>query len=80
MIEEADPDIKLIREKIHREVMQSFHLNHGPELIRICDGKAKEIRINVVNKEDNNNMRHYGEKVIMKAGKITSMPMKELMQ
>ena len=79
-MEEAYLEIMLIRKQGYREVRQAFHQNPGPGLMLMCDGKAKEIRINVVNKEDNNNMRHYGEKVIMKAGKITSMPMKELMQ
>ena len=40
------------------------------------DVKAKEIIINAANKEANNNMRHYGEKVITKAGQISSMPVK----
>ena len=31
-------------------------------------------------KETSNNMRHYGEKVIMKAGKIAYMPVKELIR
>ena len=33
--------------------------------------------MNALNKEDNNKIRHYGEKVIMKAGQIASMPVKE---
>ena len=46
----------------------------------MCYGKSKEAIINVANKEDNNNMRHYGEKVIMKAGQIVSISVKELIR
>ena len=46
----------------------------------MCDGKAKEIRNNTVNKEDNKSMRNYGEKVTMKAGQIASVSVKALMR
>ena len=46
----------------------------------MCDRKAKDVGINAANKEDNNTMRCYGEKVIMKAGQIASMRVKELMR
>ena len=48
--------------------------------MQMCDTKAKEIRINAVNKVINNNMRHYGEQVIMKGGQIASLPVKELIR
>ena len=80
LMEEADLDVMLIREQVNREVRPIFHQNPGPELIRMCDGKAKEIRINAVNKRDNNNMRYYTDKVIMKKGKIAHIPVKELIR
>ena len=80
LMEEVELDTVLIREQGNREVMQAFHMNHGPELIRMCDGKSKEIRINAVSKEDNDNVVRYGEKVIMKSGQIESMPVKEIIR
>ena len=56
--------------------MQAFQLNLGPKLIQICDAKAKESRMNAENKLIDNNIRHYGEKVIMKDGKAASLPVK----
>ena len=55
----------------------AFHVNPGPEVIRIGDRKAKDVRINALIKEYNNNARYYGEKVIMKVGQIASMPIRE---
>ena len=79
LMEEVELDTVLIREQGNREVMQAFHMNHGPELIRMCDGKLKEVISNAVNKEDNS-MRHHGEKLIKKAGKTSSMLVKERMR
>ena len=79
-MKEADLDTMLIRYQGYSEVRQAFRQNPSLELILMCDEKAKEIRINAVNKETNNDMRYYGEKVFMKAGQIASFPVKELMR
>ena len=57
-MKEACMDIMLIKEQGYRQVRQAFRQNPGPKLMNICDEKAKEIRINAVNKVTNNNMRH----------------------
>ena len=44
------------------------------------DEKVKEIIINAVNKETNNNMRHHGEQVIMKGGQMSCFPVKKLIR
>ena len=46
----------------------------------MCNENVKEIRINAVNKETNNNMRHHGKQVIMKGGQMSSFPVKELIR
>ena len=46
----------------------------------MCNENAKEIRINAVNKETNNNMRHHGKQVIMKGGQMSFFPVKELIR
>ena len=66
----------MIRDQGHREVKQSFLQNLGSELIRMCDEKEKEIRIDTVNKRDNNDMRHHGDKVVMKVDQIASVSVK----
>ena len=80
LIKEKDLDVMLIRDQGHGEVRKSFHLNSGPKLTKMCDTKGKESRMNTETKVMNNNMRHYGEKVIVKDGKITSLLVKELIR
>ena len=48
--------------------------------MQMCDAKAKDIRMNAETKEMNNNMRHYGEKVIIKDGQIKFLTVKELIR
>ena len=52
----------------------------GPKLIQMCDKKAKQVRKRAAHQETSNNMRHYGEKMLMRGGQIASMPMKELIR
>ena len=46
----------------------------------MCDTKAKEIRMNAETKVMNNNVRHYGDKTIIKDVKIASILVKELIR
>ena len=70
LIKEADLDMKLIREQGHREVRQTFQQNPGPKLIKIRYEKAKEIRNSAASKATTHNIRHHGNQVIIKGGKM----------
>ena len=65
------------REPSHREVRQKFHQNPRPISIKICDEEANNIRMKVSNMETRNNMRCYGDQMIMKEGQIASASVKE---
>ena len=80
LIRKADLDISLIREQVHKEVTQDFNQNPGPKLIKMCNKQAKQIRSCAAHQLTSNNMRYYGDQVIMKGGQIASMPTKELIR
>ena len=48
--------------------------------MQTCDAKAKAIRMNDETKVMNNNLRCYGDEVIIKEGKIVFLPVKKLIR
>ena len=68
LIKESHVDVTLIREQVHGEVRQAFHLNLGSKLTQMRDAKAKDIRMSTDDKVMNNNMSYCGEKVTIKDG------------
>ena len=73
-------DITLKRESSDKEIRQTFQQNPGPHLIKICDERAKKFRMKAREKEARNNMRYYGDQVIMKEGKIMHASVKEIIR
>ena len=65
-----------MRKQGHGEVRQAFHQNSSPGLIWMCDENSREIKINTIDKETNNNMKHCGEQVIMEVGQMATFPVK----
>ena len=65
-MKEIDMDLMPKREPSHREVRQTFQQNSDPILIKIYDEEVRNVRKKVSDKENRNNVRHYGDQVIIK--------------